>query len=64
MAFGRPKPTGCPRCAELLAGAPPRRWAHSWRTLDAQRVAEIQAHFASERHRSGGCGIVCTFGEW
>jgi hypothetical protein len=25
---------------------------------------EIKEHFASAKHLSGGCGSVCTFGEW
>lgn len=64
MSFGRPKDTGCPRCAELLAGYPARTWATPRRVLDAIRIREIQDHYASEQHRSGRCGIVCTFGEW
>jgi hypothetical protein len=27
-------------------------------------VLDNRAHFASQTHRSGGCGPVCTFGEW
>lgn len=59
---------GCPRCDELTAGAPARQ--QPWRRRetraqeDARRAAEIRAHFNSERHRSGGCGPCCTFGEW
>lgn len=71
LPFGRKAAPGeCPRCDELLAGAPPRE-AHpaiqaavTRRTEDAQRTAEIRVHFASETHRSGACGTVCTFGEW
>lgn len=61
--FGR-KTIGCPRCDELLAGAAPVKWAASRKDQDAQRCREIAAHFASHHHRSGGCGPVCTFGEW
>ena len=61
--FGQRTP-GCPRCDELAAGAQPVRWASSRKQDDARRSAEIHAHFAGERHRSGGCGPVCTFGEW
>ena len=65
MTFGRPQATGCPRCAELLAGAPARTWRGARRRdLDAQRVREIREHVASAAHRSGACGPVCTFGEW
>lgn len=65
--FGRKTP-GCPRCDELLAGAAPVQWAPSRAELerreDARRAAEIRAHVASHKHRSGGCGPVCTFGDW
>lgn len=59
--FGKRTP-GCPRCEELAAGAEPVRWRRN--DDDAQRVRSLDAHFASERHRSGGCGPVCTFGDW
>ena len=66
-SFGR-LTAGCPRCDELAAGAPARQqvWRHRETRAqeDARRSAEIHAHFASDRHRSGGCGPVCTFGEW
>lgn len=61
--FGRKTP-GCPRCDEMLAGAPAVRWAPSRQRQDAMRCEEIRGHFASARHQSGGCGPVCTFGEW
>jgi len=55
----------CPRCQELAAGAEARRgWGPSREQRDAQASAEIHAHFSGEKHRSGGCGVVCTFGEW
>jgi hypothetical protein len=65
-AFGR-KTAGCPRCDELLAGAAPvqQAWRQNTRVArDGRDCADIRAHFASERHRSGGCGLVCTYGEW
>ncbi len=61
--FGR-KTAGCPRCDELLAGAAPVVWAPSRADQDRQRCREITAHFSSHKHKSGGCGPVCTFGEW
>lgn len=71
LPFGRKAAPGeCPRCDELRAGAPARE-AHpviravvARRAEDARRVDEIKAHFASDAHRSGACGVVCTFGEW
>lgn len=64
-AFGR-LTAGCPRCDELAAGAAPVRqpWRETRKQEDARRSAEIHAHFTGERHRSGGCGPVCTFGDW
>lgn len=63
-AFGR-KTAGCPRCDELAAGAEPRQlgWT-SRKKADEQRATEILDHFRSQRHRSGGCGPVCTYGDW
>lgn len=64
VVFGR-KVDGCPRCAELSAGAEPICW--NWRNQaqgDARRAQECHEHFRSHKHVSGGCGPVCTFGEW
>ena len=74
--FGHKTP-GCPRCDELLAGAAPV--VQDWRPKrcgcgqPAQpgylgtpvcRRCEYAQHVNGQRHRSGGCGPVCTFGEW
>jgi len=70
LPFGRKMPEGqCPRCDELRSGAKPRtlHWvdrAKQQADDDARRSVEIRAHFASARHRSGGCGLVCTYGDW
>ena len=63
MVFGR-KDASCPRCQELLNGAAPIKWANSFKQNDARRCAEIHDHFQSHKHLSGGCGVICTFGEW
>lgn len=64
MSFGRKDPS-CARCVELLAGAPPRRWRGTDRKADeARQIRENREHFQSEKHRTGGCGPVCTFGDW
>jgi hypothetical protein len=65
IQFGRPNdPANCPRCAELAAGAPGRRWVGKSRAeRDAEDRQAVAAHFASAKHRNGGCGPVCTFGE-
>jgi hypothetical protein len=70
LPFGRKAPEGeCPRCDELRNGAAPRA-AHpaiqagiDRRANEARQLAELEKHFASEKHRTGGCGI-CTFGQW
>lgn len=61
--FGRKTP-GCPRCDQLLAGFPAVKWAKSREQIDRERSQEIRDHFRSHKHLSGGCGPVCTFGEW
>jgi hypothetical protein len=66
-------PDGCPRGAELAAGAPPRRpaWTERLGQSDrdaAARRADLAKHFASDRHNNPTnpqwCGRVCTYGEW
>jgi hypothetical protein len=66
LPFGKRDPKGkCPRCAELDAGAEPRAWhGKPAANEDSLRAAEIAAHFRSAKHRNGGCGPVCTFGDW
>ncbi len=71
LPFGRKAPGGeCPRCDELRAGAAPRA-AHpaiqagiDRRAREAQQLGWLREHFASDKHRSGGCGPVCTYGDW
>lgn len=66
LPFGKHAPVGeCPRCDELAAGAEPRTgWGSSRAQQDAARTLDIRAHFAGQRHLSGGCGPVCTYGDW
>lgn len=67
--FGRREP-GCARCAELTAGAAPRtnpgvEAKRRASEADADRLAEIRAHFAvGGPHATGTCGPVCTWGDW
>ena len=68
MAFGR-KDARCPRCIELMPGMAPRARFGGRETQaqrDARQCAEVREHFHSHSHKhlSGGCGPVCTFGEW
>lgn len=64
MVFGRKDPN-CPRCVDLVQGAAPRQWASTRRQEnDRRRCTEIREHFQSHKHLSGGCGPVCTFGDW
>ena len=61
--FGR-RIAGCPRCAELAAGAAPRRW-HRDPRMYVRVNADVLAHFApGGPHERGACGPVCTFGDW
>lgn len=69
LPFGRKAPKTCARCWEMVEAAAPARQdfaavRRNPAAEDARRAAEIRAHFASARHTSGGCGIVCTFGDW
>jgi hypothetical protein len=64
LPFGKRDPHGkCPRCAELDAGAEPRTWSTAPQQTGPSD-AELRQHFASAKHRTGGCGVVCTFGDW
>jgi hypothetical protein len=62
VVFGRKEP-GCVRCGQLMAGAPARQgWGRrSYSVTDP--VREVRDHFDGQRHKSGGCGPVCTFGD-
>ena len=66
--FGR-RVDGCPRCAELAAGAEPIRQNRGSGRHSATDYSEMQrrataAHFApGGPHERGSCGPVCTFGD-
>jgi hypothetical protein len=63
LPFGRRGP-GCARCTELDNGATRASWTRTSRSQEyARQAADLQAHFVSKKHRTGGCGIVCTFGD-
>jgi hypothetical protein len=73
MAFGRLDPENCARCdqrATERAEGVPARIHEGFEALrrreanDARQLEEIRAHFASAKHRTGGCGVCCTFGDW
>lgn len=70
LPFGKLAPEGqCPRCDERRHGAAPRERGNGMRygrraAADAERSADIRAHFASVGHQRGDCGIVCTYGDW
>ena len=58
--FGR-KTAGCPRCDELVAGAPAVVWSSTRRAQqDAARIRAIRAHDC----KASRCGPVCTAFEW
>lgn len=60
VVFGR-KMDGCPRCAELLAGAPPIK---GWGQLNKEQEARESLARRNHNCRTSGCGVVCTFGDW
>jgi len=60
VIFGR-RVDGCPRCAELDAGAPPIVWASTRRAEEEERFRRaLKDHDCKAR----GCGPICTFGDW
>ena len=63
--FGR-LTAGCPRCDELIAGAAPvvQAWRGQRQRDEDNQRRWTREHFSSAAHRTGGCGPVCTFGEW
>jgi hypothetical protein len=64
--FGQKTP-GCPRCDELLAGAPPvvQPWRGRREREDRERRAAMRAHFApGSPHSRSACGPVCTAFDW
>lgn len=51
---------GCPRCAELKAGAPPvRGWKRATR-YSGSTERDSRNHSCAQ----SACGPVCTFGDW
>lgn len=66
MAFGRKDPN-CPRCQELLAGAPARtRFGESPEyAAMKKRNAENERRWNREHDCvKSKCGPVCTWGQW
>ena len=61
-AFGR-KDSKCPRCVEMLNGAPARdSWHKDYKdkqNAEAARVQAIHNHICDHK-----CGAVCTKFEW
>lgn len=58
--FGRKDPT-CPRCIELLNGAPPRKGWNYYKLQDeARRIEAINSHDC----KKSGCGPICTAFDW
>lgn len=66
------KTPGCPRCDELLAGAPARQLSdqHAWalnKAVEDRKAYDMarKAHFAPDGpHVRGECGPVCTAFDW
>jgi hypothetical protein len=60
LVFGR-REAGCPRCAELNAGAKAVRWSSVDRRKEEQQtLAAIRAHDCVKSR----CGSVCTAFQW
>lgn len=62
-SFGK-KTTGCPRCDELLAGAPARQWRGVELKKYNEKVDRLYREAHAIRHANGECGVVCTAMEW
>lgn len=65
--FGR-KTAGCPRCDELLAGAPVVKWkgetAKQKQAREASFREAVRAHYAAGKNGQCPCGPVCTKFDW
>lgn len=63
--FGKLAPEGeCPRCDELRNGAKPRKsWRQQQQERDEAFRRALDAHFNSEYHKSGKCGVICCYGD-
>ena len=62
--WGRKLDPACPRCAELAAGAAPRK---GWVSQDARRTAAVLAHYApggAYDRMSPTQRMMDTFGQW
>lgn len=60
MAFGR-KDKSCPRCVEMMNGAPARGgWQKGYYENKAREYAQFRAHLASHDCVKSRCGHVCT----
>lgn len=58
--FGR-RTDGCPRCAELSAGAAPIQWSDRRALIERMRLAELRH---PHNCAASKCGPVCTWGEY
>lgn len=61
VVFGR-KVDGCPRCAELAAGASPVQWTGARLRAEQDRLFRVE--LAAHDCVASRCGPVCTFGDW
>ena len=60
VVYGR-RVKGCPRCAELDAGAAPvKGWGQFKKEQERRFLEDLKNHDC----KKAGCGPVCTFGDW
>jgi len=58
--FGK-KTAGCPRCDEMIAGAPAVK---GWGAVKKENEARFYRSLRTHCCKSSGCLPICTFGDW
>ncbi len=53
----------CPRCRELMNGAPAREGWTGQRSPEAERLRQ-RIDALPHNCKASGCGPVCTWGDW
>jgi len=64
MTFGRKDPS-CPRCQELLNGAPPRDgWQKAYFHKKQTDYEQFRRALAAHNCQKSKCGPICTAFDW